>query len=164
LANTDAGRAEKLLASPQVLQRGLVASYVLGQTFILRGNLLRIAQDLPVSDLDRLFHDPPASTEQLLHPEKYWDADHVDLPRPVAMPDLSASLGEGWKLEGSGRLGELTIAVLAGAQPVSFKSIEAADPAHWTNEAASGWGGDRWQVYRNGERRATVLATVWDTP
>src|SRR5262249_20351958 len=64
LADTDAGRAEKLLASPQVLQRELVASYVVGQTFILRGNLLRIAQDLPVSDLDRLFHDPPASTEQ----------------------------------------------------------------------------------------------------
>ena len=164
LADTDAGRAAKLMSAPQVLQRSLLASYVLGQTFILRGDLTRIAVDLPTADLDRLFHDPPVSTEQILHPEKYWDESAKDLPRPVTVPDLAATLGEGWKLAGEGRLGELTIAVMTGAAAVDFNSVEAAMPARWTNEAASGWGGDRWQVYAAGDRHATLLATVWDTP
>ena len=164
LARTDAGRAEKLMASPQVLQRSLVASYVLGQTFILRGDLAKLALATPTADLDRLFHDPPASTEQILHPEKYWDDSAKDLPRVVTLADLSSTLGEGWKLSGGGVLGELTIAVMTGAGTVDFKSIDAADPSHWTNEAASGWGGDRWQLYANGDRRVTLLATVWDSP
>ena len=29
--------------------------------------------------------------------------------------------------------------------------------------AASGWGGDRWQVYRHGARAASVFASVWDS-
>ena len=169
LAGTDAGRAEKLMASPQVLQRGLIAPYVLGQTFILHGDLLRAALPTPVADIDRLFADPPVSTEQLLHPEKYWDPAKKDLPRPVALPDGAAILGEGWTMQGEGRLGELTLAVLAGAEPVDFKSVEAAMPARWTNAAASGWGGDAWRLYAraNGQgstQRVTLLTTLWDTP
>jgi hypothetical protein len=164
LTASEAGRAEKLMSSPPVLQRALLASYVLGQTFALRGNLLKVAQATPSADLDRMFRDPPASTEQLLHPEKYWDESAKDLPLPVTLPDLASTLGDGWKRTGGGRLGELTMAVLTGAEAVDFTSAEAAMPARWTNEAASGWGGDQWQTYVNGDRRVSVLATVWDTP
>jgi len=164
LAGSDAGRAEKLMASPAVLQRSLVASYVLGQTFMLRGDLMRVTQATPVADLDRAFTEVPVSTEQILHPEKYWDAAAKDLPRTVKATDASKILGDGWSLLGDGQLGELTLAVITGADAVNFKSADAAFPAKWTNAAASGWGGDAWQLYGQGDHRATVLTTLWDTP
>src|SRR6185503_11214368 len=33
----------------------------------------------------------------------------------------------------------------------------------WTNQAASGWGGDSWQVYRRGDAAVSLFVTVWDT-
>jgi hypothetical protein len=33
----------------------------------------------------------------------------------------------------------------------------------WTNAAASGWGGDRWEVWSKDGRQALILVTVWDT-
>jgi hypothetical protein len=43
--------------------------------------------------LDAVWRQPPASTEQLLHPEKYGEDD----PTAVALPDdLAAALGDGW--------------------------------------------------------------------
>ena len=84
-------------------------------------------------DLERAFRDPPVSWEQVLHPEKYWNAYGLDLPRPVAIPDLSPKLGDGWALSGEGGLGELILAILtdrrgvaASWQPVSWRCSRAA--------------------------------------
>jgi hypothetical protein len=42
--------------------------------------------------------------------------------------------------------------------------MEAAQAEAWTNAAASGWGGDTYQLYRKGASEAVViLATLWDT-
>ncbi|HKY33489.1 MAG TPA: hypothetical protein VJV23_13225 [Candidatus Polarisedimenticolia bacterium] len=163
LARSEAGRAEKLKAAPPVLQRSLLAPYVLGQTLALRGNPMGLVQGVSPADLDRLFRDPPLSTEQLLHPEKYWDPAQADPPRPVALSDQSALLGEGWSLAADGSLGELTVALLCGASTPAFDSAEVSQPARWTNDCAAGWGGDRWQLYRGGGGRVTLLASRWDS-
>jgi hypothetical protein len=160
---SDAGRAERLRAAPQYLQRGLLSPYLLGQLFLLRGNLLGVMSGVKSEDLDRAFKDPPASTEQILHPEKYWDEASKDLPRPVPLPDLSAALGDGWSFTARGVLGEMNLAMLTGAAPIDVASADALSAARWTNQAAAGWGGDTWQIYSRGGDRATVLATVWDT-
>ena len=34
----------------------------------------------------------------------------------------------------------------------------------WTNAAAAGWGGDRWELWRRGDRAAVFLVSEWDTP
>ena len=160
---TEAGKAERLKASPLFVQRTLIAPYILGMAFLLRGELIRIQTGgITPSDLDHAFSDPPRSTEQILHPEKYWDPARRDLPRAVTLPDLSKDLGPGWSRQGEGNFGELTLALLTGLDPGDPTSPDRA-LERWTNAASSGWGGDRWYLYRNGDRALTVLATSWDT-
>ena len=164
IQQSEAGQGARLKAAPQILQNDLLAPYIIGQTFLLRGNLLTgLMKGFKSEDIDRAFKNPPLSTEQILHPAKYWDDGSVDAPRNVVLPDLASSLGEGWTLSGDGDLGELALATLTGAPPVDVENAAAVDPSSWTNEAASGWDGDRWQHYGNGERRVTLFASLWDS-
>jgi hypothetical protein len=160
LQESEAGRAEKLKAAPQLVQRSLVGAYLLGQAFLLQGDLTALTSGISPRDLDRAFGAPPSSTEQILHPEKYWDRARRDDPVEVDLPDLSSALGKGWALRANGVLGELTLAIVAGAGPIDPLSPSTDN---YTNEAASGWGGDRWQLYGDGGRSATLLCTVWDS-
>jgi hypothetical protein len=161
--NSEAGRAERLKAAPLFVQRSLIAPYILGMAFLLRGEMIRMQTGgITPSDIDHAFREPPQSTEQILHPEKYWDPARRDPPRPVNLPDLSSTLGPGWKRSADGSLGELTLALLTGLDPGDPTSTDQP-LERWTNAAASGWGGDLWNLYRKGERNVTVLATVWDT-
>jgi hypothetical protein len=164
MAESEAGKAEVLKTAPALLQRGLMAPYVLGQTFLLKGNLARIMAGADPEEIDRVLENPPTSTEQVLHPEKYWEEAKRDEPREVVLPDLSASIGKGWKLDGGDVLGELEIAILVGAEAPDISSPLIVLPATWTNAAASGWAGDRWQLYRKGKRSISVLGTLWDSP
>lgn len=201
LQQSEAGKAERLMAAPPVLQRMLMAPYLLGAGFLAAaprtgkpeparpadpGQAAGVAEALEslalamegldgalgdaaamlrppdAGNIDRAFRDPPESSEQVLHPDKYWDPSRRDPPRPVALPDLAAVLGPGWSARGEGTLGELDVAVLAGAGAVPPLSLEALSAGAWTNPAASGWGGDRWVLLSDGARTVTALATVWD--
>ncbi len=161
LQKSEAGKAEKLKASAPLLQRTLLSSYVLGQTFLLRGDIGRLKSPDP-RDIDKAFQDLPESSEQILHPEKYWQSPR-DRPQAVRVPDLSAQIGKGWTLSLSGHLGELSLAVMAGAAALNPGSAEISQPARWTNAAATGWDGDVYQHYTRGGSAITVLATRWDS-
>jgi len=160
---SEAGRAAKLKAAPPLLQRSLLASYLLGQTFLLRGEVMKVMSPVTSADLDRAFRQPPLSSEQVLHPEKYWVEARRDEPRTVKLPDLSGVLGTGWTKGTTGTLGELTLGLMAGAGPVDVSTPAAALPTSWTTEAVVGWGGDLYHHYLNGPRSVTVLLTRWDT-
>jgi hypothetical protein len=83
--------------------------------------------------------DPPRSTEQVLHPEKYFAHDEPKpVPAELPMPD-------GWKRIYSTTLGELGARELVG------------------REAAMGWGGDHAEVWEDDKGHlAMAWATVWD--
>ena len=160
---SEIGRGERLKAAPLLVQRSLIAPYILGMAFLLRGEMIRMKTGgVTPSDIDRALTDPPISTEQILHPEKYWNPSKRDLPRRVDLDDLSPVLGEGWSKAGDGTLGELTIALLTGLDPGDPTSTDQP-LERWTNAAATGWGGDLWHLYRRGEQSVTVLATLWDS-
>ncbi len=161
---SEVGQARRLKATPQVVQRLLAGPYVLGMNFLLKGNLAAMPREAaPKGDLERAFRDPPVSWEQVLHPEKYWKEETRDLPRPVAIPDLSPTLGDGWALKGEGGLGEMILAILTDPKAEALDPTSFQDPHRWTNAGATGWGGDRWQLYRRGDDTVTVLATLWDS-
>ena len=87
----------------------------------------------PWSAVDALWADPPASTEQVLHPEKY---DACELPVAVDEATLPSLTGFG-RPTGSDVLGELTARTwLASALPPEIAA-----------RAAAGWGGDRAGIY-----------------
>ncbi len=98
-----------------------------------------------------LASDPPASTEQILHPDK-WITNRDD---PV-MIEVPAGDGD-YRLAESGTWGEF------GIRLVLAERLPGAE----VNERigiAQGWGGDAFGLYRNGSDEVLVWATEWDNP
>ena len=95
----------------------------------------------------------PASTEQILHPEKYLANE---LPQLVSLPPLTATLGVGWQLVKEDVLGEFYVREYVGQWLPTRAAVTAAD----------GWGGDKIAVYYQPETAelAMLLRIVWDTP
>ena len=103
--------------------------------------------------VDDAFADPPDSTEQVIHPEKYAARE---APVAVAIPDgVAAALGEGWSAAGQDTLGELILSIWLNQNGV---------PRAEANAAAAGWGGDRLVVLRGPNDSVGVgMITTWDT-
>jgi hypothetical protein len=112
------------------------------------------------SGVDALWAAPPASTEQVLHPEKY---EAGEAPVPVEIAPLAATLEPaGLRPTGSEVLGELGVRTW----------LETAVPPEIASRAAAGWGGDRAVLYAPAVEAARdagaapepALAwlTVWD--
>jgi len=106
--------------------------------------------------VDELFRHPPASSEQILHPEKYFANE---APREVRV-DTDAFAEQGWHLTAATPLGEIGIRGL----------LMAGLPAAEAVRAASGWGGDRACLFeRTDDERGGPAApplfvwkTLWD--
>jgi hypothetical protein len=162
---SDAGRGTRLSVMPDLLRRELLGAYFLGASFLLRGRPVAAVAGgpFPVQDVDAAYRDGPVSSEQILHPEKYWDAERRDPPREVPVPRPAAPETE-WQVVADGVLGELALGVITGA-PTPDASVGAVvAPSAWTDGAAAGWGGDRWALWRRPDgKQAAVLDTRWDT-
>ena len=105
--------------------------------------------------------DPPGSTEQILHPQKYYDRE---VPVDVVLDDVSATLGAGWSRVYEQTMGELGIQILAVGDeepPVALPGL----PVEWPHaEAAAGWGGDRLNMYEHTDGRWCIAwQTAWDS-
>jgi len=163
LGEAQARSTRALAELPPVLVRQLLGPYVLGASFLASAELQR--EHFPVQAVNRAYADGPVSSEQILHPEKFWDADRRDLPQPVELNDAGALLGRGFRLRAHGVLGELTLAALVGgAAPTGRLDLGRPDPASWTDEAAAGWDGDRWELWTRRSAAVVLLSTVWDSP
>jgi hypothetical protein len=132
---------------PPFLMAQLLFPYTAGEEFITR--LLELGRgDWTVVNAALRFR-PPASTEQVMHPEAYVK---VDQPERVSVRGPVGALGEGWRTLHNGTLGEwLTGRLLARAGGAS------------SGEAAAGWGGDRYALLSRGDERAVVARWTWDT-
>jgi len=134
---------------PPVLVEGLLFPYTRGLEFC-RTHMKGADWDALVP----IYHDPPLSSEQILHPEKY--APERDDPVALELPDLSETLGPGWEHWVSNVVGELGVSILFN-QFLAPRQIVGA---------AEGWDGDTYAVYRNmaGPERCLAWYTTWDSP
>ena len=102
---------------------------------------------LSLSEGPALLDEPPASTEQVLHPEKRRE--------PFLAIDLApahSALPVGCRWLGDNTMGELGISVL-------LRDLgEAPAAAAW-----EGWDGDRYLAARCDDRRAFLWETHWDS-
>ena len=138
--------AAELASAPAWFQDTLLFSYFEGFEFCLSARRAG-GQAL----LDHAFtQDPPRSSEQILHPEK-WHTRRDD-PIILPWPDLSRTL-PGWSKVAEAQLGELTIRTL-------FRSALENDER--AGKAAAGWGGDRFAVYEKEGERLLLWITEWD--
>ncbi len=126
---------------PPFLQAVVLYPYLGGEQFV--SELLRRAGgrwDL----VDTAYElRPPSSTEQVLHPAAYFDADE---PMPVRLR-VGAVLGDAWERAHAGVWGELQTRELLGG----------------ASAAAAGWGGDRYELWRAGGASVLVMRWRWDT-
>ncbi len=162
-ADSEVVQMETLEALPVVFQRQLMAPYLIGSSFLVRGNMMQLMSGgFPVADVDRVYGEPPESSEQILHPPKYWDPDQRDDPQAIELAGAGEALGRRWRKQYAGTLGELTLGVIVGA-PTPLRQGAAQSGDRWTNAAASGWDGDRFELWSKGKSAVVLLATVWDS-
>jgi hypothetical protein len=103
--------------------------------------------------VDALYAKPPASTEQVLHADKYAAGEApVEVPFPK---DLAKRLGSGWSVDLEDTLGEFQLATWLENSGV---------PKATATTATAGWGGDRVALVTNGDRTGAVIDTRWDSP
>ncbi|MFU8827573.1 MAG: hypothetical protein ACNA70_08800 [Brevefilum sp.] len=107
--------------------------------------------------VDAAYVDPPLSTEQILHPDRYPD----DVPQTVVLPDLTDALGANWALYDQNVMGEWFIYLILGhAYDETYQLDESQSRA-----AAEGWGGDAYAFYlhEDTDELIFILDIVWDT-
>ena len=131
---------------PPILSDELLFPYTDGLDFILALN-----KSGGWDAINAAFRNPPTTSEQILHPEKYIAGEGA---QTVTLADNSSALGNGWKSVWDSSVGEY---YLRQSLAVELSASDAA-------KAAAGWGGDHLRVYRNGDQMASVLKIAWDTP
>ena len=139
----------------------LIFPYLSGETFVSR-----LHGEGGWDAVDAAYADIPASTEQILHPQKYLERDR---PVNVPLPDPVSALGAGWTVVDEDTLGEFQTAVLlanfAPGEGLNTFTGEIALPEAARN-AAAGWDGDRFALWQDtqGGQDVLVWRSVWDTP
>jgi hypothetical protein len=129
--------------APQVMRGSLAAPYIYGTLFV---NALR--QRGGWGEVDRAWDDPPTTTEQILHVDK-WLAHEPALA--VTAPPF-ASLGAGWRVADEDSEGEIGVRI-------AFEEWMAPSVAA---EASSGWGGDRGVLVTQGHEAAFAWRLRYD--
>ena len=144
---------------PPFVLAQLIFPYLGGQAFVNRlyetgGDSWRLV------DLAQRVR-PPASTEQVLHPEAYL---RVEQPERVRVPGVRRVLGPGWRRLSAETFGEW-----------QTRELLRLGEGGSASEGAAGWGGDRYEFWRRGpmeasgcaapcaERDALVMRWRWDS-
>lgn len=137
---------EALDHAPAIISETLLFPYDEGQVFV---SALR--EEGGWSTVNEAFASPPLSTEQILHPEKYFQSEN---PVEVDVPDVASALGTGWTAFDTDTMGEFQTSLILDEGEVSSSDAE---------DAADGWGGDRYTVVGTSDQTVTLWNTVWDT-
>jgi hypothetical protein len=141
---SDAGSQSGLAAAPPIFRETFDFAYVRGVEFVAA------LQEGGWDAVNAAYADPPQSTEQILHPEKYLSRDE---PQIVALPPLTDTLGAGWHLVRADTLGEFQTGLFL-AQRLGQGIVD---------RASQGWDGDQYALYANNGHQLLVHSTVWDS-
>lgn len=132
----------KLYESPYYLRENLIFPYKWGTKFVTS-----IYIGSGWKGMDEVYKNPPKSTEEIMHPEKYL----LDRPLVVSIEEIIHN----WELLDTNTMGEFNTRVLLSIYLGEYESIIPSQ----------GWGGDKWQVWENKEtgRLKVIWYTKWDT-
>jgi hypothetical protein len=131
---------------PDVLQKSFLFAPKWGISFV---EALMGTGGYPA--INQAFANPPTTTEQIMHPEKYLEQEGA---LPVSLQNVEGALGDGWTEIDRDVMGEFGFLVYLEE---AVSEVEAA-------EAAAGWGGDVYAFLEGpaGERILVILS-AWDT-
>ncbi|MBI2704666.1 MAG: hypothetical protein HYX32_05165 [Actinobacteria bacterium] len=127
---------------PPAMRNALQDPYVYGETFVRY-----VMQAGGQAELDRVFNNPPPTSEQVMHLDKYAAREPpIDVPAPPVEP--------GAKVVDEGMTGEYMTAQM----------LRTANTAVTADQAAAGWGGDRTIAYTTGGKLCVRIDYAMDTP
>lgn len=142
----EAGNISLPPGTPVILGAELLFPYEAGQSLVEA-----LFNDGGWDRVNEAYAHPPASTEQVIHPEKYLAAE---APIEVTLPAQDELLSEGWSLVVEGTLGEFYLRQYLRTQLTWEQSVQAA----------AGWGGDAYKIYQNDSgEQAWQLKIAWDS-
>ena len=140
--------SEQFEQAPRAVRESLLFPYSEGSSWAMdvyeRGGWAMVS---------KAFAKLPQSTEQILHPEKYFA---YESPVKLTLPSFARALGPGWKRIDNDVSGEWGYYLVLD---------EFLKDAKLSKQAAAGWGGDRFAIYEGPRKSGVFLAqvTVWDT-
>ncbi len=134
--------------APAYIQQSLVFPYGYGASFLQNA----WKDTAGWQAVNAIYFDLPASTEQIMHPDKYFGAR--DDPLPVKPLDPVAKLGTDWEIAYRNVLGEFSLGLLL---TLNLNEEHA-------RRSVYGWGGDQVMHLENVAGRDAVLVnTIWDS-
>lgn len=139
--------------APAIIRRSLIFPYLSGMKFVIG---LRSGSSW--KQFDRIYDNPPVSTEQILHPDRYVEGDE-----PVVLNYDPSPVLESYEPIYNTVFGEFQMRLFLQqhAKPATERSGDRSiDPV----EAAAGWDGDRLYAFQNDAGRVLLThLSVWDT-
>jgi hypothetical protein len=135
----DLANSPSLQKAPPFIKDTLVFPYFAGMTFTAAA-----LKPAGWSSIGKVFLNPPASTQQIMHPNLYKSGQ---VPGPVTLPHIDSYLGKQWKKLDENLMGEFGwLEVLK-----QFLDEQRAKPL------AASWEGDRYQLYENQQSKRLLL-------
>ena len=136
----------KLPAAPEIIQKTALFSQREGVNFVAE----LYGRD-GWESVKAAYGRPPLSTEQVLHPDKYF-AD--EQPQRTVFANIAPKMGKGWVQVSGNTMGEFMIRSYLEEY---LDDIQAED-------AAAGWGGDRYSLLTGPEaERVLIWMIAWDS-
>ncbi|HEY2387611.1 MAG TPA: hypothetical protein VGK30_11665 [Candidatus Binatia bacterium] len=130
---------------PAAVRETVVFQYVAGVNFVSWAY-----QRAGWEGVNAVLAHPPFSTEQLLHPDKYFT--RTEYPLSVHVTGVAPYVQDGWQVTENATVGEFLIRVLG----------EQFLPGPRAQAVAAGWDGDRLLALTRGSDVALVWLTAWD--
>jgi hypothetical protein len=133
-------------SAPAYIQETLLFPYGYGTAFLQKTWL----QNPSWEAVNKIYSNPPSSTEQIIHPEKYFGTR--DEPQAVSAENFAAKLPS-WKIAYKNVLGEFQLTLLLSLHVTEERA----------KRSAAGWDGDQVLLLENAAGKNAVLVnTVWD--
>ncbi len=143
----DGERSQVLQSAPAAVRESLLFPYTYGTAFIQylvqRGSWARVS---------RAYADPPDSTEQILHPEKFLSRDR---PVRIRLSDIRSLLGQSVRKRLTDRNGEF------GYRLILHEYVDRRT----AERAAEGWEGDQFALYEDARTGHLILVhlSTWES-
>ena len=141
---------------PPSLQESLIFPYIGGLRFVL----LAYQRLGSWQKVDEIYAMAPVSTEQIIHPERYFEKD-----MPVLIDfEISSALGGDWSEIYSNVMGEFQMHLTLKQHLRLLKKPGAPLPGINLPQAVEGWGGDKLFAFENKDKKVLVAhMSNWDT-
>ena len=133
----------KLTSAPAIVRKTALFPLTQGRDFVAA----LFAEVGSWEGVNRAYQTPPESSEQILHPDRYFDREP---PTAVSLPDVSELMSRGWSLTATDTMGEFLL------RSYLEEHLDAPQAA----AAAAGWGGDQYLLMSNPQLGRLLLAQL----